>query len=125
VSLGSWIQGLFLGGEDYLEGQRAKGVLLKQVINDLFARCDVVVQTDPVPFDMIGLPELAFNIGFSSSSGLPLSMYSEDRQLSLDAAFQAVTDFDLQRPADPVVTAAFGRAVELQLAMEDVIEQTE
>lgn len=135
VSLGSWIQGLFLGGEDFLKGQRAKAVLLKQVMDDLFAQCDVVVQTDPVPFDILGLPEIAFNIGFSVSGGLPLPIgailgglpYSEDRLLSLVAAFQAVTDFHLQRPADPVVQAGFriGAEPELVLTMEDVIAQTQ
>jgi len=134
VSLGSWIQGLFLGGEDFLKGQRAKAVLLKQVMEELFAQCDVVVQTDAVPFDILGLPEIAFNIGFSSSGGLPLPIgailgglpYAEDRLLSLVAAFQAVTDFHLQRPADPVLMAAFRSGEsELRLTMEDVIEQTQ
>jgi Asp-tRNA(Asn)/Glu-tRNA(Gln) amidotransferase A subunit family amidase len=136
VSLGSWIQGLFLGGEDYLKGQRAKGILLKQVLTDLFAQCDVVVQTSPVPFDIIGLPEIAFNIGFSDSGGLPLPIgailgglpYAEDRLLSVVAAFQAVTDFHLQRPADPVIAPSFALGAgggDIQLTMEDVIEQTE
>lgn len=119
VSLGSWIQGLFLGGEDYLKGQRAKYLLMQRVLFDLFDQCDVVVQTGPVPFDILGLPEIAFNIGFNTNAqGLPVPIgaifggapYAEDRLLSLVAAFQAVTDFHLKRPADPVVTLAARRA---------------
>ncbi|MCW5891526.1 MAG: amidase [bacterium] len=137
VSLGSWIQGLFLGGEDYLKGQRAKLLLMKRVLGDLFAQCDVVVQTDPVPFDILGLPELAINIGFSpNAQGLPVPIgailggqpYAEDRLLALAAAFQAVTSFHLQRPADPLVELAARSAFAgggLQLTMEDVIAQTQ
>ncbi len=132
VSLNSWMQGLFLGGEDYLKGQRAKFVLMQQVLDDLFQQCDVVVQTGPVPFDILGLPEIAFNIGFSTNSaGLPVPIgaifggmpFAEDRLLSLVGAFQAVTDFHLKRPADPIVALAargIGGGDTLRLTAEDV-----
>jgi Asp-tRNA(Asn)/Glu-tRNA(Gln) amidotransferase A subunit family amidase len=136
VSLNSWMQGLFLGGEDYLKGQRAKFVLMQQVLDDLFSQCDVVVQTSPVPFDILGLPEIAFNIGFNTNSaGLPVPVgailgglpYAEDRLLSLAAAFQAVTEFHLKRPADPVVSPAARSVASTPLALtaEDVVELTE
>jgi Asp-tRNA(Asn)/Glu-tRNA(Gln) amidotransferase A subunit family amidase len=110
VSLSGWINGLFVSGDEYLKGQRAKLLLLRRVLDDVFAQCDVVVQTGPVPFDIIGLPEIAFPIGFDTSGerprpvgailgGLPCA---EDRLLSVVAAYQAVTDWHLQRPADPV-----------------------
>ena len=114
VSLNSWIQGLFLSGDEYLKGQRAKLLLLRRVLDDLFAQCDVVVQTSPVPFDIIGLPELALPIGFGTSRGFEVPLgailgglpYAEDRLLSLAAAYQAVTDWHTRRPADPAVGAA-------------------
>jgi aspartyl-tRNA(Asn)/glutamyl-tRNA(Gln) amidotransferase subunit A len=136
VSLNSWINGLFLGGEDYLKGQRAKFLLLQRVFDQLFNQCDVVVQTGPVPFDILGFPEIAFNIGFRpNADGLALPIgtifaglpYSEDRLLSLVGAFQAVTDFHLQRPPDPVVSLAarFARSAPLRLTAEDVDASTQ
>lgn len=110
VSLSPWINGLLLPGAEYLRGQRAKHVLLRRVLDDVFSGCDVVVQTRPFPFDMIGLPLMAFPIGFEEASigsprpvagmlgGLP---YAEDRLLSLAAAFQSVTTYHRRRPADP------------------------
>ena len=110
VSLSPWINGLLLSGTEYLRGQRAKLLLLERVLDRLFSQCDVVVQTQPVPFDMIGLPLAAFPIGFeSTSSGMDLPVggmlggqpYAEDRLLSLVAAYQVVTDWHRRRPADP------------------------
>jgi len=110
VSLSPWINGLLLSGTEYLRGQRAKLLLLERVLDQLFSQCDVVVQTQPFPFDMIGLPLVAFPIGLeSSSSGMDLPVggmlggqpYAEDRLLSLVAAYQAVTDWHRRRPADP------------------------
>ncbi|HSR43445.1 MAG TPA: amidase [Longimicrobiales bacterium] len=110
VSLSPWINGLLLPGAEYLRGQRAKLVLLRRVLDEVFSACDAVVQTRPFPFDMIGLPLVAFPIGYETRSigsprplagmlgGLP---YAEDRLLSLAAAFQAVTDFHRRRPDDP------------------------
>ncbi|MFU8875658.1 amidase [Micromonospora sp. SL4-19] len=110
VSVTSWLQGALLGGNEFLTGQRAKLLLMERVLNDLFDACDVVVQTDPVPFDILGLPEIAFPIGFTAArvpigtilGGLP---YAEDRLLSVVAAYQATTDWHLRRPADPPAPA--------------------
>ncbi|GAA0814692.1 amidase [Spirilliplanes yamanashiensis] len=113
VSVTGWLQGALLGADEYLTGQRAKLVLLERVL-DLFDRCDVVVQTGPLPFDIIGLPELALPIGFTAA-GLPIGTilgappYAEDRLLAVAAAYQDVTDWHLRRPADPPATAD-GRA---------------
>jgi Asp-tRNA(Asn)/Glu-tRNA(Gln) amidotransferase A subunit family amidase len=106
VSLTSWLQGAMLGANEFVTGQRAKLLLIRRVLDDLFAQCDVVVQTSPVPFDIIGLPELALPIGFTAS-GLPIGTvlggtpYAEDRLLDVAAAYQALTDWHLRRPSDP------------------------
>jgi Asp-tRNA(Asn)/Glu-tRNA(Gln) amidotransferase A subunit family amidase len=139
VSLNSWIQGLFIGDENYLKGQRAKLLLLKRVLDQLFTQCDVVVQTDPVPFDIIGLPEIAFPIGFRPYSGNPAlevpigtilggPPFGEERLLAVVAAFQSVTDYHLRRPPDPVLPslARAARPVpELRLTAEDVERETQ
>ncbi len=109
VSLSPWVNGLLLGGPEYLRGQRAKLVLLERVLDGLFAQCDVVVQTSPIPFDIIGLPLIAFPIGMERSRGFDLPVagmfgglpWGEERLLSLVAAYQAVTDWHQRRPADP------------------------
>lgn len=109
VALSPWIHGLLLSGPEYVRGQRAKMVLLQRVLEGIFARCDAVVQTGPVPFDMIGLPLISFPIGFDESRGHPLPIgalvgalpFGEERLLSLAGAYQAVTDWHRRRPADP------------------------
>jgi hypothetical protein len=112
VSVTGWLQGALLGADEYLTGQRAKLLLLERVLG-MFDRCDVVVQTSPIPFDIIGLPELALPIGFTAS-GVPVGTilgglpYAEDRLLSIAAAYQAVTDWHLRRPADPPATRRSG-----------------
>ena len=109
VSLSPWINGLLLPGTEYLRGQRAKLLLLQRILDDLFAQCDVVVQTSPLPFDIVGLPLIAFPVGFHGmgDSALPLGSvlggqpWAEDRLLSLVAAYQEVTDWHRRRPVDP------------------------
>lgn len=111
VSLLGWLQGALLGANEFLIGQRAKTLLLERVLTDTFTRCDVVVQTGPVPFDILGLPELALPIGFTPE-GLPVGTilggqpFAEDRLLSLAAAYQSVTTWHHRRPPDPTKTAA-------------------
>jgi aspartyl-tRNA(Asn)/glutamyl-tRNA(Gln) amidotransferase subunit A len=115
VSLLSWLQGLFLSGDEWITGQRAKNHLLREVLDGVMAHCDVLLQTGPVPFDILGLPELALPIGFApvgSDPKVPVGTilggapYEEDRLLEVAAAYQAVTSWHTERPADPVVTAA-------------------
>ena len=136
VSLNSWMQGLFLSGDEWIKGQRAKHVLLERVLDDLFAQCDVVVQTSPVPFDILGLPEIAFPIGFqpNAASGRDVSIgalfggqpYAEDRLLALAGAYQAVTDWHERRPADPApATVARAAASAPKLTAEEVERLTQ
>ncbi len=109
VSLSPWINGLLLSGDEYLRAQRARVMLLRRVLDDVFSRCDVVVQTTPIPFDMMGLPLIAFPIGMESGPGtkrpvgamLGGAPFGEERLLSVVAAFQAATDWHKRRPADP------------------------
>jgi len=75
--------------------------------------------------------------GFNTNAqGLPVPIgaiiggqpYAEDRPLSLVAAFQAVTNFHLQRPADRIVTLAARQrsaASEFRLTMEEATALTE
>jgi Asp-tRNA(Asn)/Glu-tRNA(Gln) amidotransferase A subunit family amidase len=114
VSVLGWLQGALLGGNEFLTGQRAKLLLLERVLDQLFDHYDVVVQTGPVPFDILGLPEIAFPIGFTET-GLPIGTilgglpYGEDRLLSVAAAYQAVTDWHWRRAAGPPASAADAR----------------
>jgi Asp-tRNA(Asn)/Glu-tRNA(Gln) amidotransferase A subunit family amidase len=110
VSLSPWINGLLLPGAEYLRGQRARMLLLERVLDGIFDQCDVVVQTQPFPFDMIGLPLIGFPIGLEAeSAGTPLPLgamlggqpWAEDRLLSVVAGYQAVTDWHRRRAEDP------------------------
>ncbi|MEE6260782.1 amidase [Plantactinospora sonchi] len=111
VSVTSWLQGALLGGPEFITGQRAKLLFLERVLDQLFDACDVVVQTGPVPFDILGLPEIGFPIGFTTA-GVPIGTilgglpYGEDRLLSVVGAYQAVTDWHRRRPADPPAAGA-------------------
>ena len=125
VSLSPWINGLLLPGTEYLRGQRARLLLLERTLDTVFSRCDVVVQTRPIPFDILGLPLITFPIGSrqvavndasqpAPDGGAPRTVelpegallgglpWAEDRLLSLAAAWQAVTDWHRRRP--PVLT---------------------
>ncbi|MET8828484.1 amidase family protein [Streptomyces sp. NPDC004610] len=105
VSLLSWLQGLMISGDEWITAQRAKNHLLREVLDGILDDCDVVLQTDVVPFDLLGLPLIGFPAGFVS--GLPAGVllggqpYEEDRLLEVVAAYQAVTDWHTRRPADP------------------------
>jgi aspartyl-tRNA(Asn)/glutamyl-tRNA(Gln) amidotransferase subunit A len=111
-------------------------VLLQRVLDDLFGQCDAVLQTGPVPFDIIGLPEIAFPIGFqphaASGRDVPIGAiiggqpYAEDRLLALVGAYQAATDWHRRRPADPAMAVAARSAAERpRLTAEDVERLTQ
>ncbi|WP_419950869.1 amidase [Candidatus Palauibacter sp.] len=110
VSLAPWINGLLLPAAEYVRGSRARLILLEQILEGVFGRCDVVTQTAPFPFDMVGLPLIGFPIGFESdSTGYPRPIgakfgaepYAEHHLLSVIAAYQRATDWHLRRPANP------------------------
>ncbi|NNM32473.1 MAG: amidase [Gemmatimonadetes bacterium] len=110
VSLSPWINGLLLSGDEYLKGQRAKLALLDRILSTFFVDCDVVVLNRHLAFDMVGLPLIAFPIGFDESEGHRLPVggliggkpFSEERLLSLVAGYQSVTEHHRARPVDAV-----------------------
>ncbi len=135
VSLISWVQGLFLSADEWITGQRAKNVLLREVLDGVMAGCDVLLQTSVVPFDILGLPELGFPIGFTTATAtapaIPVGAilggapYEEDRLIEVVAAYQNVTSWHLRRPADPAVMGVARRqARPLALTPEEVAEIT-
>jgi aspartyl-tRNA(Asn)/glutamyl-tRNA(Gln) amidotransferase subunit A len=105
VSVLSWLQGLLISGDEWITAQRAKTHFLTEVLDGPLNRCDVLLQTSPVPFDILGLPELALPIGFEA--GVPVGAilgaapYEEDRLLEVAAAYQSLTSWHFQRPPDP------------------------
>ncbi|REF01163.1 aspartyl-tRNA(Asn)/glutamyl-tRNA(Gln) amidotransferase subunit A [Thermomonospora umbrina] len=115
VSVLSWLGGLMLSGDEWITAQRAKAHLLGEVLDGVLEKADVVLQTGPVPFDILGLPEIGFPIGFTSA-GVPVGTilgggpYEEDRLLEVAAAYQAVTDWHWRRPADPSPAVAAARS---------------
>jgi len=138
VTLSSWINGLLLSGDEYLKAQRVKLAFLRLVLDEVFSECDVVVQTGPVPFDMIGLPLLALPIGTRTQGdrslpqgvilgGLP---FGEERLLALAAGWQAVTDWHRMRPEDPTPQEELrlgqgGRGGRGRLGVEVVAERSQ
>ncbi|MFE4667271.1 amidase [Streptomyces sp. NPDC056716] len=132
VSLLSWLQGLMLSGDEWITAQRAKNHLLREVLDGILDDCDVVFQTDVVPFDLLGLPQIGFPAGFVGGvpSGVILGgqPYEEDRLLEVVAAYQAVTDWHTRRPADPTpapTTLAMRSATaEPRLTAEEAAEQS-
>jgi len=132
VSLLSWLQGIFLSGDEWITGQRAKNHLLREVLDDVMSDCDVLLQTGPVPFDILGLPELGLPIGFTAigadpkvPSGTILGgrPYEEDRLLEIAAAYQAMTDWHTQRPSDPVLPAPTAKRTAAAAALRLTPEQ--
>ncbi len=113
VSLSSWVQGLFLTGDTFLKGQRMKYLLLQRTFDQIFSKCDVVTLSSNQPFDIIGLPEIAFPVGFSTEQGgaagasvpvgaiLGAPPYAEDRLLAVVGAYQAISDWHQRRPPEP------------------------
>ncbi len=109
VALAPWMQGLLVPADDYLRAQRARAELLRIVLEGIFTRCDLVLQGGSLPFDLIGLPLIAFPIG-SATRGrhtLPHGVllggppFSEERLLAVAAAWQAISDAHLARPPLP------------------------
>ncbi|MFY0407351.1 amidase [Solicola sp. PLA-1-18] len=137
VSVLSWLQGLMLSGDEWATAQRAKTHLLGEVLDGFLGDVDVVLQTDVVPFDLLGLPELGLPIGFTTPTpttpALPVGAilgagpYEEDRLLELAAAYQASTDWHLRRPPEPAAASTRSRRVPpdaLALTAEEVAAVT-
>lgn len=131
VSLTPWINGLLMDADVYLKGQRAKLLLLRRVLEELFADCDVVVQSTHIPFDMIGLPLIAFPIGFDDADAHPRPIgallgglpFGEDRLLSVVTAYQAVTDWHHRHPPEPSSEpAGAGSQYDARIRPEEIMD---
>lgn len=137
VTLSSWINGLLLSGDEYLRAQRARSALLELALDEVFSGCDVVIQPGSLPFDMIGLPLIAFPIGMRERPGgtLPHGVllggapFGEERLLAVAAAWQRVSDWHMRRP--PALDALEARAPRRgagergRLGVEDVAERSQ
>ncbi len=105
----SFMSGLFVSGDEYLKGQRAKLALLRLVMDDFFSQCDVATMESHIPFDMIGCPLLALPAGTRVLRGRTLPggvllgapPFGEERLLALGVAVQERSDWHRRRPADP------------------------
>ena len=131
VSLTTWMQGLFLGGDEYVRGQRSRLLLAELAFERVFDRCDIVLQGTADAFDIIGFPLIAFPIGLArddeAGADLPVGAiiggqpYAEDRLCAVVAAYQAVTDAHRLRPPDPTaVRPRLSPAEPLRLTLDDV-----
>jgi len=132
VSLTTWMQGLFVGGDEYVRGQRAKLLLAEIAFTTIFDRCDVFLASSADAFDIIGFPLVAFPIGMAmedvSGPTLPVGgllagqPYAEDRLCAAVAAYQAVTQHHLRRPPEPAQSTASNRSARrpIRLSLEDV-----
>lgn len=130
VSLATWMQGLFLGGDEYVRGQRAKHMLVELFFARVFDRCDVVLQGSADAFDFIGFPLIAFPIGLVSNADASVRLpegailggqpYAEDRICAVAAAYQAVTDHHRLGPPEPGTPSRSQVRVPLRLSREEV-----
>jgi len=137
VALSPWINGLLLSGDQYLRAQKARTALLEVVLDEIFTRCDVVLQAESRPFDLIGLPLLALPIGMRRINGVIVphgallggAPFGEERLLSIGAAWQAVSEWHLARPhvLDQAgwIRPAGGGVDRGRLGVEEVARQAE
>ena len=106
-------------GPGLLKLQQANLILLKRIVEQLFAQCDVTF-VNAGNFNRPGLPTISMPIGFGTDNTTGLTVprgvvlggapFGEQRLLSVVAAYQAVTDFHLRRPPDPTLPAAAATA---------------
>lgn len=111
--LNAWLGATMLGGAEVAKGLRCRLRALELAYTGLWTQCDVIFST--TGFDPLGFPLCTFPIGFAPNTAgivLPIGTtlggpaFGEEKVLSVIAAYQAVTDFHLQRPPDPIVGLA-------------------
>ncbi|MBU6148207.1 MAG: amidase [Actinomycetales bacterium] len=132
VSLTTWMQGLFVSGDEYVRGQRARLLLAEMALDQVFTACDVFAAERADAFDIVGFPLVAFPIGMAmdddAATMLPVGgllatrPYAEDRLCAVTAAYQAVTSHHRNRPPEPTQAGAHARSStrRLRLSLEDV-----
>jgi aspartyl-tRNA(Asn)/glutamyl-tRNA(Gln) amidotransferase subunit A len=128
--LNGWIASYFIDGATTNKGLRCRQRAYDLAYSGLWTQCDVIFST--TGFDALGFPLCTLPIGFAPNSAgivLPIGTtlgapaFAEEKLLSVIAAFQAVTDFHLQRPPDPTVglaRASDPRTRSLRLTRRDV-----
>lgn len=107
-----FLNGMLQSADSYVKVQQARQLLLGRMTSQLFNQCDVVLTPSSGAFDGTGLPVMCFPIGFDTDEEtgrrvprgaiLGAAPFGEERMLAVVAAYQAVTDFHRERPADPV-----------------------
>lgn len=126
--LTAWLPSIVQGGPEVAKGLRTRLLLMDRCMTQMFDQCDVVMQTGS-SFDGIGLPLCTYLIGFAPNANgidLPLTSvlggppFSEERILSVIAAYQAVTTWHHRRPADPLRTSAKSRIAPMRITCRDV-----
>ncbi len=106
-----FLNGMLQSADTYVKVQQARHLLLERMITQLFNQCDVVLTTSTGAFDGTGLPLMCMPIGFETDNDtgrrvprgavMAAPPFGEERLLAVVAAYQAVTDFHRERPADP------------------------
>jgi len=106
-----FLNGMLQSADTYVKVQQARQLLLHRMVTQLFNQCDVVLIGGSGAFDGTGLPVMGFPIGFGtdedSGSRVPRGAvlgagpFGEERLLAVVAAYQAVTGFHREHPADP------------------------
>jgi Asp-tRNA(Asn)/Glu-tRNA(Gln) amidotransferase A subunit family amidase len=111
--LTGWTGALMLGGAEVAKGLRCRMRAIELAFTELFSQCDLIFSS--TGFDAIGFPLCTLPIGFAPNAQgivLPIATtlggpaFGEEKILSVIAAYQAVTDFHLKRPPDPIVGLA-------------------
>jgi aspartyl-tRNA(Asn)/glutamyl-tRNA(Gln) amidotransferase subunit A len=111
--LTGWLGALMLGGAEVAKGLRCRARAFELAYTGLWTQCDVIFSS--TGFDALGFPLCTLPIGFAPNAQgivLPIATtlggpaFGEEKVLSVIAAYQAVTDFHLQRPPDPIVGLA-------------------
>jgi len=106
-----FLNGMLQSADTYVKVQQARQLLLHRMLTQLFTQCDVVLTTSTGPFDHTGLPVMCMPIGFDTDAEtgyrvprgtvMAAPPFGEERLFAVAAAYQAVTDFHLERPPDP------------------------
>ncbi len=106
-----FLNGMLQSADTYVKVQQARNLLLNRMLTQLFNQCDVVLTTATGAFDGTGLPLMCMPIGFDTDETTGMTVprgivmgappFGEERLLAVAAAYQAVTDFHQQHPADP------------------------
>jgi aspartyl-tRNA(Asn)/glutamyl-tRNA(Gln) amidotransferase subunit A len=106
-----FLNGMLQSADTYVKVQQARQLLLERMVTQLFNQCDVVLTSETGAFDGTGLPLMCFPIGFDTDEEtgsrvprgavLGAAPFGEERLMAVAAAYQAVTDFHRERPADP------------------------